>query len=212
MPLQQKFDILFQRDLFVLAIQIAQKTGVDASQQNTIFRKYGDYLYQKKDYDTAMQQYLRAIDVTEPSQIIRKYLDTQRIHNLIDYLEELHEQHKANSDHTILLLNCYAKLKDVDKLEEFIRSPGDLKFDLDTAIAMCRQGGYHDQAAYLARKHSEHELVVSILIEDSKKYAEALAYIWRLQPQLVSLTPLVDSRTCYGDFMMRTTRHFRWHN
>jgi len=72
MPLQQKFDILFQRDLFVLAIQIAQKTGVDASQQNMIFRKYGDYLYQKKDYDTAMQQYLRAIDDTEPSQIIRK--------------------------------------------------------------------------------------------------------------------------------------------
>lgn len=71
-PLQQKFDILFQRNLFVLAIQIAQKTGVDPSQQNMIFRKYGDYLYQKKDYDTAMQQYLRAIDDTEPSQIIRK--------------------------------------------------------------------------------------------------------------------------------------------
>ncbi|KAJ9668709.1 Vacuolar protein sorting-associated protein 11 [Coniosporium apollinis] len=47
---------------------------------------------------------------------------------------------------------------------------------------MCRQGGYHDQAAYLARKHNEHDLVVDILIEDSKRYAEALAYIWRLEP------------------------------
>ena len=117
-----------------------------------------------------------------------QFLDTQRIHNLIEYLEELHDHHKATSDHTTLLLNCYAKLKDVDKLEEFIKSPGDLKFDLDTAISMCRQGGYYDQAAYLARSYGEHELVVDILIEDSKRYAEALAYIWRLEPEEVRTT------------------------
>ncbi|KAK3065922.1 hypothetical protein LTS18_002238, partial [Coniosporium uncinatum] len=180
---QQKLDMLYQRDLYELAISLAQKSRLDAAQQNIIFRKFGDYLYQKQDYDTAMQMYLRAIDNTEPSQVIRKFLDTQRIHNLIDYLEELHEHHKATSDHTTLLLNCYAKLKDVEKLENFIKSPGDdLKFDLDTAISMCRQGGYNEQAAFLARKHNEHELVVDILIEDSKKYAEALAYIWRLEP------------------------------
>lgn len=99
-------------------------------------------------------------------------------------IEELHEHHKANSDHTILLLNCYAKLKDVSKLENFIKSPGDMKFDVETAISMCRQGGYFDQAAYLARKHQEHHIVVSVLVEDLKKYAEALAYIWRLEPSL----------------------------
>ena len=181
---QQKLEILFQRNLYVLAINVAQKLNIDPLQQNVIYRKYGDFLYQKQDYDTAMQQYLKAIDNTEPSQIIRKFLDTQRIHNLVDYLEELHDHHKATPDHTTLLLNCYAKLKDVQKLEEFIKSPGDLKFDLDTAISMCRQGGYFDQAAYLARKHNEHELVVDILIEDCKKYAEAMAYIWRLEPFL----------------------------
>ncbi|ORX99032.1 hypothetical protein BCR34DRAFT_576819 [Clohesyomyces aquaticus] len=183
-PFAQKLEILYQRNLYVLAIHLAQKAGLDSAQQNVILRKFGDFLYQKGDYDTAMQQYLKAIDNTEPSQVIRKFLDTQRIHNLIEYLEELHDHHKATSDHTTLLLNCYAKLKDVDKLEEFIKSPGDLKFDLDTAISMCRQGGYYDQAAYLARKHGEHELVVDILIEDSRRYAEALAYIWRLEPEV----------------------------
>lgn len=98
----------------------------------------------------------------------------------------MHEHHKATADHTTLLLNCYAKLKDIGKLEKFIKSPGDLKFDLDTAISMCRQGGYYDQAAYLATKHGEHELVVDILIEDSKLYSEALQYIWRLEPDAVS--------------------------
>lgn len=178
--LQQKLDILFQRDLYILAINLAQKSGVDKNQQNIIFRKYGDFLYQRGDYDTAMQQYLRAVENTEPSQIIRKYLDTQRIHNLIDYLEELHEHEKATADHTTLLLNCYAKLKDTEKLDAFIRQPGDLKFDLETAISMCRQGGYFEQAAYLATKYGENELVINILLEDLKRYAEALQYIWRL--------------------------------
>lgn len=71
-PFAQKLEILYQRNLHVLAINMAQKAGLDSSQQSVILRKYGDYLYQKQDYDTAMQQYLKAIDSTEPSQVIRK--------------------------------------------------------------------------------------------------------------------------------------------
>lgn len=115
----------------------------------------------------------------------KQYLDTQRIHNLIEYLEELHDHGRATVDHTTLLLNCYAKLKDTSKLDSFIKAPGELKFDLETAIAMCRQGGYYEQAAYLATKHGENDMVVDILIEDSKKYAEAVEYIWRLDPEVV---------------------------
>jgi hypothetical protein len=58
--------------MFVAAINLAQKSGMDVQQQNVIFRKYGDYQYQRQDYDGAMQQYLKAIDNTEPSQVIRK--------------------------------------------------------------------------------------------------------------------------------------------
>lgn len=186
-PLQQRLEMIYQRNLYTLAIEIAHKSGMDGQQRNLIYRKYGDYLYQKGNYDEAMTQYIKAIDSTEPSQVIRKFLDTQRIHNLIEYLEELHEHHRATADHTTLLLNCYAKLKDIDKLEKFIKSPGDLKFDLDTAISMCRQGGYFEQAAYLAEKHGENDLVVDILIEDSKKYQEALEFIWRLEPETVRI-------------------------
>ncbi|TQN70843.1 Vacuolar protein sorting-associated protein 11-like protein, partial [Colletotrichum shisoi] len=182
--LQQRLEMLYQRNMFPLAVELAQKSGLDATQQSGIFRRFGDYLYQKADYDGAMVQYIKAIDTTEPSQVIRKFLDTQRIHNLIQYLEQLHEHRKATSDHTTLLLNCYAKLKDIDKLEAFIKSPGDLKFDLETAISMCRQGGYYDQAAYLAKKHGEIDLVVDILVEDSKAYDEALDFIWHQDPEV----------------------------
>lgn len=49
---------------------------------------------------------------------------------------------------------------------------------------MCRQGGYYDQAVFLAKKNNEHELVIDILIEDSKKYGDAIDYIWRLAPEM----------------------------
>ena len=111
-----------------------------------------------------------------------QFLDSQRINNLIEYLEELHDHDKATVDHTTLLLNCYAKLKDTEKLETFIKSG--TNFDLETAISMCRQGGYYDQAVFLAKRNNEHELVIDILIEDSKKYEDALDYIWRLTPEM----------------------------
>lgn len=53
--------------------------------------------------------------------MIRKFLDAQRIHNLTAYLQTLHRQSLANADHTTLLLNCYTKLKDSLRLEEFIK-------------------------------------------------------------------------------------------
>lgn len=71
-PLQERLEILYQRNLFLPAINLAQKSGMDAENQNVIFRKYGDSLYSKGEYDNAMQQYLKAIDNTEPSQVIRK--------------------------------------------------------------------------------------------------------------------------------------------
>lgn len=155
-----------------------------------------------------MQQYLRAIDNTEPSQVIRRFLDTQRIHNLIDYLEELHEHDKASPDHTTLLLNCYAKLKDTEKLDAFIRVSGTARFDIETAIAMCRQGGYYEQAAYLATKHGENELVIDILIEDSKKYAEALQYIWRLGPDVAYPVLMKYARSLIEHCPEETTKLF----
>lgn len=58
--------------MYPLAIELAQNSGLDANQQSLIYRKFGDHLYSKADFDGAMVQYIRAIDTTEPSQVIRK--------------------------------------------------------------------------------------------------------------------------------------------
>jgi len=175
-----KLDILYSRNLHQLAIQLAQKAHLPKSYLNHIVGKYGDHLFARGDYDVALQQYLQALDDLNPSEIIRKFLDVQRISNLVQILEELHEKRLANVDHTTLLLNCYARLKNVEQLERFIKSEKDVEFDIDTAIQVCRQGRYYEQAAYLAHKYKEHDTYISILVENLKQYSRALAYIKEL--------------------------------
>lgn len=130
-------------------------------------------------------------DGGEVSGVIRKFLDTQRIGNLIEYLEELHKRGGAGVDHTTLLVNCYAKGRDVEKLEKFIKSTdekkGETRFDVDTVIGVCRQGGYFEQAVYLAKKAGEDSVVVSILVENLEKYRDALDHLSSLEPASVSL-------------------------
>lgn len=115
------------------------------------------------------------------------------------YLQELHALGLANADHTTLLLNTYTKLKDVTRLDTFIKTESkrgndddgnnaELPFDLDTAIRVCRQAGYFDHAGYLARKYERHEEYLRILIEDAGRFAEALEYLRILGPNAVSST------------------------
>ena len=112
----------------------------------------------------------------------------------------------ANSDHTTLLLNTYTKLKDVARLDSFIRTESkrsdlaaagdgdhsekrlELPFDLDTAIRVCRQAGYFENASYLAKKYERHEDYLRIQIEDAGNYKLALAYLRRLGPETVSFS------------------------
>jgi hypothetical protein len=71
-----------------------------------------------------MAQYIRTIGQLEPSYVIQKFLDAQRIHNLTHYLEKLHEKGLATADHTTLLLNCYTKLKVGWRASRGLEDPG----------------------------------------------------------------------------------------
>lgn len=207
--LRQKLDLLFKKSLYLLAINVAKShaarssTDVDhmGTQLGEIYCKYADSLYEKGDFEGAMSQYVKTIGYTQPSYVIRKFLDAQRITNLTTYLQELHNRGLANSDHTTLLLNCFTKLKDVASLDRFIKRPiatstsvderdstidedefsiearRELPFDLDTAIRVCRQAGYHEHAAYLARRYDQHDEYIRIQIEDVHEYEVALNYI-----------------------------------
>ncbi|KAG5635623.1 hypothetical protein H0H81_010584 [Sphagnurus paluster] len=183
-----KLDLLYRKSLYSLALSLAKTQQLDEASVADIHRQYGDHLYAKGEYDTAMQQFVQTIGHLQPSYVIRKFLDAQRIHNLVTYLQELHSLGLANSDHTTLLLNTYTKLKDVARLDGFIKTEAkrnadntdELPFDLETAIRVCRQAGYFDHASYLAKKYERHEDYLRIQIEDAGNYRDALIYLRKL--------------------------------
>ncbi|KAJ7570925.1 hypothetical protein O6H91_01G140100 [Diphasiastrum complanatum] len=179
-----KLEMLFRKNLYTVAINLVQSQQADAVATAEVMRKYGDHLYGKQDYDEAMAQYIRTIGHLEPSYVIQKFLDAQRIHNLTHYLEKLHEKRLATADHTTLLLNCYTKLKDIAKLDEFIKgnegTEGERHFDVETAVKVCRGAGYYQHALYVAKKAGEHEWYLKILLEDLGRHNEALQYIGSL--------------------------------
>ncbi|KAI0086320.1 hypothetical protein BDY19DRAFT_894941 [Irpex rosettiformis] len=189
-PMSEKLDLLYRRSWYTLALDLAKTQGLDDASVADIHKQYGNHLYSKGEYDAAIQQFIQTIGYVQPSYVIRKFLDAQRIHDLVTYLQELHNLGLANSDHTTLLLNTYTKLKDVARLDSFIKTESrrtngedeteDLPFDLDTAIRVCRQAGYFDHASYLAKKYDRHEDYLQIQIEDAGNYKDALAYLRRL--------------------------------
>jgi len=88
-----------------------------------------------------------------------------------------------NKDYTALLLNCYVKMKQKDKISELIKKSesqhqGDSIFDIDTAIEVCRQQEETlDQAEQLADKSKNWKLLVQIKIENRHDNIGALNII-----------------------------------
>jgi len=104
-----------------VAIKLAYSSNYDVNKIMEIYKLYGNYLYSKKRaYDAAIKQYCNTIGYLDPSYVISRFLDAQRIKNLTYYLEALHRRGHATADLTTFLLNCYTKLKDVEKLDQFI--------------------------------------------------------------------------------------------
>ncbi|CAG8448752.1 2420_t:CDS:10 [Acaulospora colombiana] len=181
-----KLEILFKNNMYSLAVNLAHSQKYDDASISEIFRKYGDHLYSEAKYEDAMTQYIRTIGHLEPSYIIRQVINVSHVSNKMsnetNTEEKLHSLGFANADHTTLLLNCYTKLKDVARLDQFIKTDNELTFDLETAIKVCRQAGYHEHAVYLAKKFGEHDLYLKIQIEDVEDYQNALEYIRKLGP------------------------------
>jgi hypothetical protein len=181
---QSKLEQLFSKECYDIAKKMAKRLqGDDKAQTMSIQKKYGDHLYAKGKFSEAIDQYIEAIGFLEPSYVIRQFLDAQRIGHLTRYLEELHHRKHngiANKNHTTLLLNCYTKLRDEGKLNEFI-SRTDITFDAHNAIRVCRQAGYYEAATTLADKYHIPMEFVKIQLENLNNAPRALAFVRKLR-------------------------------
>lgn len=90
-PLHECLDGLYRSRSFQLALRLAQEEQADAKTLAEVHRHFGDFLYSKRDYDAAAAQYTATVGSLEPSYVIQRFLDAQRIPNLVTYLEAVHE-------------------------------------------------------------------------------------------------------------------------
>ena len=145
LDLQTKLHALYEQKLFSVALTLAHNNNLYYGSIVEIHKlsgfwhalrsRYGDYLYQQGNFSDAVveccwgvgvrRRYEKTIGVIEPSYVIRKFLDAKQLPNLTEYLEALHKQGLANSEHTTLLINCYSKLNKQEKLKEFVYADKD---------------------------------------------------------------------------------------
>ena len=70
-------------------------------------------------------------------------------------------------DYTALLLNCYIKLKKINKLEKFVdgKNISDQLLDVETAIEVCKDTNQIELALSIAEKANMTDYYIQILID-----------------------------------------------
>ena len=184
----EKIKVLLKRSLFKEATMIAMSESVPDEIKAVIAKEHGDHKYKNGQFDQAMEEYVKTIGFEAPSYVIERFLEVQKLDFLILYLETLIDTPVGansqmlgdNKDYTALLLNCYVKQEQTDKIKQLMnRNRGtNTIFDVKTAIEVCRQKkDYKELAKDLALKYGKWKLLVTIYVEDFKNVLEAVKII-----------------------------------
>ncbi|KAM7535055.1 hypothetical protein Aperf_G00000104130 [Anoplocephala perfoliata] len=185
---QSMLDILFARKCFNLAIGIAESDNYSEEELAHIHRRYADHLFNQKQYDLAVKEYIQTIGMIEASYVVLRFLESGLINHLTRYLEALHLPENIargclTKDHTALLLNSYARLDDKERIDAFlerIKSQAIAGAEFDSCINVLRRAGYPHQALRLAQLTDNRSDCISILTEDLKDASTALKEIQSL--------------------------------
>lgn len=204
-PVNQQVEIILQRDLFSIALNLANQYHLDNETLLRINRLHGDYLYDKLDFDGAISKYIDCLllfDITKdnsPSKsdyvddfvinVITSFKDVSNINNMTKFLAKLYELKFADSDHVTLLLCCYCKLKLTAELDSFVdeldldSSPGkSAKLDLSRLnytliINLFKECGFYSQVIKLLVKLNRPHSIVEIQLNELNQHQQCLSYI-----------------------------------
>ncbi|RKP31276.1 hypothetical protein METBISCDRAFT_22588 [Metschnikowia bicuspidata] len=140
--INQQIEIILQRGLFSIALSMAKQHNLNNETLYRINLLNADTLYEKQDYDGAIEKYIDCIPLVQKIQanngantdiqssmenmddfiinVITNFKEVSNIHNMTKFLAKLYELRLSDSDHITLLLCCYCKLKMTDELDKFI--------------------------------------------------------------------------------------------
>lgn len=205
-PINQQVEIVIQRELFSIALNLANQHNLDSKTVMRINKIHAEYLYKKQDYDNATQKFIDCLSffVDGPTvsdamaenlddfiiDVITKFKEVSNIHNMTKFLAKLYEFGLADCDHLTLLLCCYCKLKMKDDLDSFIanfdmskgRNLSTERLDLSALnfpliINLFKECGYYSQVTLLLYKLNHPQMIVDIQLNDLKEYLVCFSYI-----------------------------------
>lgn len=181
---KEKFDTFYKKSFYDTAYEYAKNLNYDDKTLSEISKRYAQFLYGKGDYRKAIEQYINTINYFDPAYVIQPFIDASKLEYLIDYLEALHKDknmkkncpHDEMKDYSALLLNCYIKKKQLNKLKEFVEEKNDDEqvIDVNTAIEVCKESNQADIALSIADKGQIIDSSIQILIDIKKDYEGAL--------------------------------------
>ena len=183
---KKKFDIFYEKDFYDFAYNYGKILGLDKAQLSEIAKAHAEFLYKKGDLGNSIEKYKLTINYLDPNYVIKKFLEDSKKNYLIKYLEELqiNVQFKksCNSkrliDFTAMLLNCYIKQKQIEKLKDFVEKKKiDDEVIIKTTIEVCKDTNNIDLALSMAKRYNMDDLYIQILLEIKKDYKGSLEYI-----------------------------------
>ncbi|SCU97791.1 LADA_0H08306g1_1 [Lachancea dasiensis] len=124
-PINEKLQIVEQKELFQIAIDLAEQHKVAPIQIEEIRKKFAEYLYNNGSKSGAIEQYLQCLNVTETSEVIAKFgaensSSPDDISNLSFYLLSMMQKGMTNCDHVTLYIITLIKLKNEEGLHNFV--------------------------------------------------------------------------------------------
>ncbi|ANQ08626.1 Uncharacterized protein PCOAH_00031590 [Plasmodium coatneyi] len=147
---------------------------------------YADFLFEKEQYELAMHHYINTIGSLETAIVIHKYLNLELYEYLSRYLENLHQVHLFNDEHTIMLLTCYKKECKKKKIISFIRKNKN-KINLQKTYKFLCNVGYYNIVLKFSKKNKDHLTYISILIDKFENYEKSLKYIFKLDVENICI-------------------------
>lgn len=172
---KEKFDIFFSKRCYDCAIEYANSIRYSPKQIFNIRVLYAQHLYNKERYQQSIDQYIKTINYLDPSVVINKFYESDKLSYLISYLEALRMDAKfvakindeEQRGYTALLISCYIKQKEISKLEEFVQGAGaeEQKLIIETAMEVCKEQQEIKTAEIIAQKTNKIEYIMQILIE-----------------------------------------------
>lgn len=205
-PVNQQVEIVLQRNLFSIALALAEQYKLDYYTHFRINKLNADYLYENLDYDGSILKYIDSLQLVQSANaasagefvdvddfvinVIKRFKEVSNIHNMTRFLSKLYQLKLADSDHLTLLLCCYCKLKMTEELDSFIdslnvdNSSSDSLANDPTAnlnfpliINLFKECGYFNQVIKLLYKLNHPHMIVEVQLNELNQFSSCMSYM-----------------------------------